>query len=228
MDDGVTVDIYPPDRIDWSAGPDWSGRFQPQFFGTLTALLLAWRGSVPIHGTAVEIDGKAWLICGKSGAGKSTLGAALVASGAARLISDDLSALAMVGGATPALYAGRPGMRLFPTIARFMEQAGAGAAHSEPGNDKLVIEPPGVPPFSPIRLAALILLEESETNLPWQKEALLRTRSNHPVAGRDGPDVVRAVSRYPRLRRLHVACEHHIGTDSPTGKLSLFLVILFW
>ena len=180
MDDGVTVDIYPPDRIDWSAGPDWSGRFQPQFFGTLTALLLAWRGSVPIHGTAVEIDGKAWLICGKSGAGKSTLGAALVASGAARLISDDLSALGMVGGATPALYAGRPGMRLFPTIARFMEQAGAGTARSEPGNDKLVIEPPNVSPFLPIRLAALILLGESETNLPWQKEALLREHRFRP------------------------------------------------
>jgi hypothetical protein len=180
MDGGVTVDIYPPNRIDWIAGPDWSGRFQPQFFGTLTALLLAWRGNVPIHGTAVEIDGKAWLICGKSGAGKSTLGAALVASGAARLISDDLSALYMTGDAVPSLYAGRTGMRLFPTIARFMEQAGAGTAHSEPGNDKLTIEPPRAPPFLPIRLAALILLEESETNLLWQKEALLREHRFRP------------------------------------------------
>ncbi|MEO9130919.1 MAG: hypothetical protein ABI240_06890 [Sphingomonas sp.] len=180
MDDGVTVDIYPPGRIDWMAGPDWRGHFQPQFFGTLTALLLAWRGSVPIHGTAVEIDGKAWLICGKSGAGKSTLGAALVASGAALLISDDLSALDMAGGAVPSLYAGRPGMRLFPEIARLMEQAGAGAAYSEPGNDKLVIKPPRAPPLAPITLAAVILLGEGETNLPWQKEALLREHRFRP------------------------------------------------
>jgi len=180
MDDGVTVDIYPPNRVDWMAGPDWSGRFQPQFFGTLTALLLAWRGTVPIHGTAVEIDGKAWLICGKSGAGKSTLGAALVASGAARLISDDLSALDRVDGAVPSLYAGRPGMRLFPAIARLMEQAGAGTAHSEPGNDKLIVEPPRVAPLPPIPLAAVILLGESETKLPWQKEALLREHRFRP------------------------------------------------
>ncbi|MEO9130786.1 MAG: hypothetical protein ABI240_06220 [Sphingomonas sp.] len=180
MDDGVTVDIYPPGRIDWMAGPDWRGHFQPQFFGTLTALLLAWRGSVPIHGTAVEIDGKAWLICGKSGAGKSTLGAALIASGAARLISDDLSALTMVGGAVPSLYAGRPGMRLFPAIARLMEKAGAGAPHSEPGNDKLVIKPPRAPPLSPIPLAAVILLGEGETSLPWQKEAMLREHRFRP------------------------------------------------
>jgi len=180
MDDGVTVDIYPPNRVDWIAGPNWSGRFLPQFFGTLTALLLAWRGSVPIHGTAVEIDGTAWLICGKSGAGKSTLGAALVANGAARLISDDLSALDMVGGAVPSLYPGRPGMRLFPEIARLMEQAGKGAAYGEPGSDKLVIEPPSAPPLLPIALAAVILLGEGETNRPWQKEALLREHRFRP------------------------------------------------
>lgn len=180
MDDGVTVDIYPPGRIDWMAGPGWNGVFQPQFFGTLTALLLAWRGSVPIHGTAVEIDGKAWLICGQSGAGKSTLGAALVASGAARLISDDLSVLNGVEDAAPSLCAGRPGMRLFPAIARLMEQAGTGTARSEPGNDKLIVEPPSVAPCAPIPLAAVVLLGESETSLPWQKEALLREHRFRP------------------------------------------------
>jgi len=180
MDDGVTVDIYPPGRIEWIAGAEWNGAFQPQFFGTLTALLLAWRGSVPIHGTSVEIDGRAWLICGQSGAGKSTLGAALVANGAARLIADDLSALARGEGAAPSLYAGRPGMRLFPAIAGFMQQAGMGAARNEPGNDKLIIEPPRVAPLSPIPLAAVIMVGENEMSLPWQKEALLREHRFRP------------------------------------------------
>ena len=180
MDDGVTVDIYPPGRIDWMAGPDWSGSFQPQFFGTLTALLLAWRGSVPIHGTSIEICGKAWLICGQSGAGKSTLGAALVASGAARLIADDLSVLKTVDDAAPLLFAGRRGMRLFPAIARLMEQAGAGAARSEPGNDKLIIEPPRISPLEPIPLAATILLGEADTKKPWQREKLLREHRFRP------------------------------------------------
>jgi len=180
MDDGVTIDIYPPNRIDWMAGPDWSGCFQPQFFGTLTALLLAWRGSVPIHGTAVEIDGRAWLICGQSGAGKSTLGAALVASGSARLIADDLSALDVTDDAMPSLYAGRPGMRLFPAIARLMEQAGAGMARTEPGNDKLIVEPPGVAPLKPIPLAGTIMLGESEAKMPWQRDKLFHAHRFRP------------------------------------------------
>jgi hypothetical protein len=200
MEDGVTVDIYPPGRIDWVAGPDWAGTFQPQFFGTLTALLLAWRGSVPIHGTSVEIDGKAWLICGKSGAGKSTLGAALVASGAARLIGDDLSVLESAGDATPSLHAGRPGMRLFPTVARLMEQAGAGVARPEPGNDKLIVAPPRAPALAPIPLASVILLGENATDRPWEKAALLREHRFRPrwmdaIPGREARDrIIRLIA----------------------------------
>jgi hypothetical protein len=193
MEDGVTFDVYPPGRIDWVADPGWSGAFQPQFFGTLTALLLAWRGSVPIHGTSVEIGGKAWLICGQSGAGKSTLGAALVASGAARLIADDLSVLDIVGDVMPSFHAGRPGMRLFPAIARLMEQAGAGAARSEPGNDKLIVEPPRVAPLESIPLAGTILLDENEAKEPWQRDKLLREHRFRPrwmdaIPGRERRD----------------------------------------
>ncbi|GAA0307859.1 hypothetical protein GCM10009087_17350 [Sphingomonas oligophenolica] len=200
MEDGVTFDIYPPGRIDWAAGPGWSGTFQPQFFGTLTALLLAWRSNVPIHGTSVEIDGKAWLICGRSGAGKSTLGAALIASGAARLIADDLSLLTGADDAMPLLRAGRPGMRLFPAVARLMEQAGAGTARSEPGNDKLMVEPPRVAPLESIPLAATILLGENEAKLPWQREKLLREHRFRPrwmdaIPGREDRDrVIRRVA----------------------------------
>ena len=200
MEDGVTVDIYPPGLINWMAGPGWNGAFQPQFFGTLTALLLAWRGSVPIHGTSIEIDGRAWLICGRSGAGKSTLGAALVASGAARLIADDLSVLDLVGDAVPSLHAGRPGMRLFPAIAHLVEQAGAGKARQEPGNDKLTVEPPRVSPLKPIPLAGTILLDESEATMPWQREKLLREHRFRPrwmdaiPGGKDRDRIIRLVA----------------------------------
>ena len=180
MEGGVTFDVYPPGRIDWVAGPGWSAAFQPQFFGTLTALLLAWRGGVPIHGTSVEIDGKAWLICGQSGAGKSTLGAALVASGAARLIADDLSLLDAAEDTVPSLRAGRPAMRLFPVIARLMELAGAGIARSEPGNDKLIVEPPRVASLESIPIAATILLGQSEAEMLWEREKLLRDHRFRP------------------------------------------------
>ena len=43
------------------------------FYSTVAALTLAWRGALPCHASAVEIDGRAILIAGPSGAGKSTL-----------------------------------------------------------------------------------------------------------------------------------------------------------
>jgi hypothetical protein len=231
MDDSVTVDIYPPGRIDWMAGPDWSGNFQPQFFGTLTALLLAWRGGVPIHGTSVEIGGKAWLICGQSGAGKSTLGAALVASGAAKLIADDLSLLEALDGAAPSLYAGRPGMRLFPAIARLMEQAGAGTARSERGNDKLIVEPPRVSPLEPIPLAATIMLGEADTKIPWQREKLLREHRFRPrwmdaIPDSEGRDRIirRAATTLPMLfiplAEIHDAAAFTTRANALLGRIS--------
>jgi len=55
-----------------------------------------------------------------------------------------------------------------------------GAARNEPGNDKLIIEPPRVAPLSPIPLAAVIMVGENEMSLPWQKEALLREHRFRP------------------------------------------------
>lgn len=60
--------------------------------GTVLAILCFQRGVLPLHASAVDIDGRALLLSGVSGAGKSTLAAALSARGY-RLLSDDLCAL---------------------------------------------------------------------------------------------------------------------------------------
>ena len=54
------------------------------------------RGFAMWHGSVVERDGRAVLICGDAGAGKSTMAAALVADGA-QLVSDDLSRIEPCG-----------------------------------------------------------------------------------------------------------------------------------
>lgn len=177
--DEVVFDVYPPARIDWRRGRRWAGRFPSLFYGTLTALLLAWRGAVPIHGSSVEIDGRAYLICGKSGAGKSTLAAALIASGRARLIADDLSVLERLGEDQALLNAGRPAIRLFPAVAQNM--SGTNEITRQPGMAKWLVAPRRTHPFAQTPLAAMLLLGSDTTAIPtWRRAALLDAQVFRP------------------------------------------------
>lgn len=60
--------------------------------GTSFGVLLMQRGVIPLHGSAVEIDGKCVLFIGDSGAGKSTITASLLERGY-KIISDDVIAV---------------------------------------------------------------------------------------------------------------------------------------
>lgn len=57
--------------------------------GTCMGILLMQRKILPLHGSAIAINGKAYAIVGDSGAGKSTLAAAFLNKGY-KLISDDV------------------------------------------------------------------------------------------------------------------------------------------
>ncbi|KAB8133657.1 aldolase [Gracilibacillus oryzae] len=57
--------------------------------GSCMGVLLMQRRTIPLHGSAIEIDGKAYAIVGDSGAGKSTLASAFMEKGY-RLLSDDI------------------------------------------------------------------------------------------------------------------------------------------
>ncbi|MBK8375871.1 HPr kinase/phosphorylase [Sphingorhabdus sp.] len=116
-EDIATFDMFDGNLIEYRAGPSWTGTLPWPFYSTVTALLLAWRGLVPIHASAVSISGRGIMICGESGAGKSSLTAALVAQGA-QFISDDLTVVTRSkSDDTFQIIAGRPGIRLFPEIA---------------------------------------------------------------------------------------------------------------
>ena len=56
--------------------------------------LLMQRKILPLHGSAVAIDGKAYAIVGDSGAGKSTLASAFLNKGY-QLLSDDVIAVSL-------------------------------------------------------------------------------------------------------------------------------------
>ena len=122
-------------RIGYVPGVQWRGELPLRFYSTVVALTCAWRGAIPMHASAVAIDGRALLLCGATGAGKSTLTAALLAQGA-EFIGDDLTMLD--GGAT--VPRGRTTMRLHPDTARWVPTASA-EPDIRDGRGKWLVEP---------------------------------------------------------------------------------------
>ncbi len=66
--------------------------------GTVLGYAMCLRGLPTLHGSVVEIDGRAVALLGASGAGKSTLAGALVAAGHAMLADDHLVVRRADGG----------------------------------------------------------------------------------------------------------------------------------
>lgn len=127
-DDEVSFDMYDGNRIEYFKGGNWTGKLPLTFYSTVAALTLAWRGLLPFHASAVEIDGKAVLVSGDTGAGKSTLTAGLVDQGAC-FVSDDLSVVGWSDVASQyVVYPGRPTLRLYPTTASWISESETVAA----------------------------------------------------------------------------------------------------
>jgi hypothetical protein len=109
--------------------------------GNAVALLLALRGELMLHASAVALDGTTVAFAGQSGAGKTTIAAVACADGA-RLVSDDaLRVLPAAGGARCA--PGGTELRLRPAededAARFLDMA-----HRRTVDGRLALSPPVV------------------------------------------------------------------------------------
>ena len=80
--------------------------------GSAMGMLIHQRGLLPLHGNAIEIDGKAVAFVGPSGAGKSTLAAWFHDRGC-RILSDDVCVVRFDAAGNPLLHAGIPRLRLW-------------------------------------------------------------------------------------------------------------------
>jgi hypothetical protein len=152
-------DLTDGHRIDWSACEDWRGQFPPELFSILAGMSLAMQGQLPLHGSALEIEGRGILLCGATGRGKSTIAAGLTLHGA-RLISDDLTVISHTGENGPMIYPGRPSIRLFPVIARSITTGLRGNPDLVGHKGKCLVYPATVPPCTATPLQTLVLLEE--------------------------------------------------------------------
>jgi hypothetical protein len=102
--------------------PDQSaeaGAVRLYLLGTAFGALLLQRGVLPIHGSAVVINGRAVIIAGVSGAGKSTLLTALRKRGNA-FLTDDVAAVTVDGSGVPWVEPGYPHQKLWRDSAENM------------------------------------------------------------------------------------------------------------
>ncbi|MNP19818.1 HPr kinase/phosphorylase [compost metagenome] len=70
--------------------------------GTCIGVILMQRKILPLHGSAIAINGKVYAVVGQSGAGKSTLASVLLNKGY-QLLSDDVIAVKLTQDNTPPL-----------------------------------------------------------------------------------------------------------------------------
>lgn len=80
--------------------------------GSCMGALLMQRGILPLHGSAVMLNGKAYAIVGDSGAGKSTLATALINKGY-KLITDDVIAVRLSDKNLPIVTSSYPQQKLW-------------------------------------------------------------------------------------------------------------------
>lgn len=87
--------------------------------GTVMGVLLMQRGILPIHGSAVVIEGRCIIFVGVSGAGKSTVAEALRKNGHA-LLADDISAVKFDKNGLPWVQSGYPQQKLWQDSASML------------------------------------------------------------------------------------------------------------
>ncbi|MBO1579751.1 aldolase [Bacillus sp. XF8] len=80
--------------------------------GTCMGALLMQRKILPLHGSAIAINGKAYAFIGRSGAGKSTLASALLSKGY-QLLSDDVIAVSLSEDNIPFVTPSYPQQKLW-------------------------------------------------------------------------------------------------------------------
>lgn len=105
--DGTKIIVSPMKAADES-------KIRLFILGTCMGALLIQRKVIPLHGSAIEIDGKAYAIIGESGAGKSTLASALIKRGY-KLLSDDVIPVSFSEDNIPIVTPSYPQQKLWET-----------------------------------------------------------------------------------------------------------------
>jgi hypothetical protein len=158
----ATFDVRALRQIGYFTNVGWRGTLPDAFFSTVAALSLADLGMLPMHASAIEFNGRAFLFAGTAGAGKSTLTAELLAHGA-RFIGDDLTVIRPPNGDEGfRVTRGRPSMRLHSDTAALVDAKNREEVPDDP-RGKLLIWPKARADDVEYPLAGIFVLEPGPT-----------------------------------------------------------------
>lgn len=93
-------------------GSDKDDKIRLYILGSCLGILLMQRKILPLHGSAIAIEGKAYAFIGESGAGKSTLASSFVKKGY-KLLSDDVVAITLTEEYQPWVIPSYPQQKLW-------------------------------------------------------------------------------------------------------------------
>lgn len=129
--------------------------------GSCMGALLMQRKILPLHGSALAIDGKAYAIVGDSGAGKSTLATALLNKGY-RLLSDDVIAVSLTRNKMPFILPSYPQQKLWQESLKDLGMDKDGYCSVFERETKYAVPVPTKFSAEPLPLAGIFELVKSE------------------------------------------------------------------
>jgi hypothetical protein len=178
----IRIDIYP------DAAPE---HVRLYLLGTVFGALLHQLGRLPLHASAIAVDGCAFAFCGHSGAGKSTLAAALQRRGHA-LLCDDIGVVVPGDGGEPLFYPGFPRIKLWRDALEHFGINHGTLTRDWVRADKYHLQLQDALQQQPLPLHGVFFLQRGESGTP---------PAVHPLSARESiPLLVRHTYR-PRLAR---------------------------
>lgn len=206
IEQGATI------RVEPAVGAD-PGDVRLWLLGTALGVLLHQRGLLPLHVSAVAVNGEAFAFCGHSGAGKSTLAAALHRCGLP-LLTDDV-ALVTPDQHQAMLYPGFPRIKLWRDALAYFELDPQGLIPDMTRTDKYHLSLKQADGFhaAALPMRRLYLLERSPG-----AQILIK-----PVQGHNAIGLIREHTyRVGIARRMGLAADHLLRCGQIAQRIQVF------
>jgi hypothetical protein len=137
------------------------------FIGTIQAVLWHQRGYLPLHGSAVLVDGRAIAVAGPTTAGKSVTAAALTRRGYP-LVADDFTVIDWQPE-PPIVLPAYQKLRLLKDACDKLDLLGAALAEAHPSEEKYVLATEAAPSNAAVPITDIFILTERGSEFSAEK-----------------------------------------------------------